>query len=111
MDVGPLPRGRPHASSSCPAPGYVRERVHVRHLCPELSGSHVSLTGDAAQVDGYYEPLEVMMDGVGVESYSYGYAGYACGYTTSDYWPNPVYEDPAELHTRREFARLPRGLL
>lgn len=57
------------------------------------------LTGNM-QTDGYYESLEPVIDGLGLESYPYGYAGYHCGYIAGEYWPSSV--EPPETSSRRE---------
>lgn len=41
------------------------------------------------------------MDGLGLESYTYGYSGYACAYTAGEYWSGYVNDENTDPHSRR----------
>lgn len=59
------------------------------------------LTRVRPKAEGYYKPLGAVMDGLGLDNYSYEYAGYSCGYAGGRYWPSQGYEGTAELQSRR----------
>ncbi|KAL2112415.1 hypothetical protein VUR80DRAFT_7652 [Thermomyces stellatus] len=80
VDVGQPLRGPGFTTSPGALPDYAREYVHT---------------------DGYCEPLEAVMDGVGLEGYTYGYVGHPCGYTTGEYWPGRVYDEQTDANSRQ----------
>lgn len=53
------------------------------------------------KAEGYYKPLGAVMDGLVLDNYSYGYAGYSCGYAGGRYWPGQGCEGSAESQSGR----------